>query len=195
MLSLLVLVTILALPLLPVTGTHASVTKLDRMGAVSYSDDLDDSESDAGWGNRTGETLNGALAQRLGYDAANAVVTATTPAGTALYGYDGAGNLLGDGTNTYSYDALSRLMALTPLSGTAPTESYGYNGDGTLVTQTVGTAATQYTQDLAAPSGQSQVLAATTGTGAPVTTDYLYGNGTERLERRSSSRMSRQLCP
>jgi len=132
-------------------------------------------------GNRTGETLNGALAQRLGYDAANAVVTATTPAGTAIYGYDGAGNLLGDGANSYSYDALSRLTALTPLSGSAPAETYGYNGDGTLVTQTVGGVPTQYAQDLAAPSGQSQVLAATTGTGAPVTTDYLYGNGTERL--------------
>jgi len=91
-----------------------------------------------------------------------------------------AGNLLGDGTNTYSYDALSRLTGLTPLSGTAPAETYGYNGDGTLVTQTVGTAATQYAQDLASPSGQSEVLAAT-GTGAPVTTDYLYGSGVERL--------------
>jgi len=97
-------------------------------------------------GNRTGEVVNGALAQRLGDDAANEVLTATTPAGTALYGYDGAGNLLGDGTNTYSYDALSRLTGLTPLSGTAPAETYGYNGDGTLVTQTVGGATTQYAQ-------------------------------------------------
>jgi len=131
-------------------------------------------------GNRTGEVVNGALAQRLGDDAANEVLTATTPAGTALYGYDGAGNLLGDGTNTYSYDALSRLTGLTPLSGTAPAETYGYNGDGTLVTQTVGGATTQYAQDLAAPSGQSQVLATTTG-GSPTATDYLYGGGDERL--------------
>jgi len=35
-------------------------------------------------GNRTGETLNGTLAQRLGYDTANTVVTATPPAGTTL---------------------------------------------------------------------------------------------------------------
>jgi len=132
-------------------------------------------------GNRTGETLNGALAQRLGYDAANEVLTATTAAGTALYGYDGAGNLLGDGTNTYSYDALSRLTALTPLSGTAPTESDGYNGDGVLVTQTVGGATTQYAQDLAAPAGQSQVLATTTGGSPAATSDYLYGSGDERL--------------
>jgi len=97
-------------------------------------------------GNRTGEVVNGALAQRLGDDAANEVLTATTPAGTALYGYDGAGNLLGDGTNTYSYDALSRLTGLTGLTGTVPGETYGYNGDGTLVTQTVGGATTQYAQ-------------------------------------------------
>jgi len=48
-LSLLVLVVILARPLLPATRTDASVTKLDRTGAVSYSDDVDGG-SDADWG-------------------------------------------------------------------------------------------------------------------------------------------------
>ena len=49
-LSLLVLVVILALPMLPAMGTDAVVTKLDRTGAVSYSDYLGGSGSDAGWG-------------------------------------------------------------------------------------------------------------------------------------------------
>jgi len=93
------------------------------------------------------------------------------------------------------YDALSRLTGLTPLTGSAPTETYGYNGDGTLVTQTVGTVATQYTQDLAAPSGQSPVLATTTGAGTPGTTDYLYGNatgaGVERLAGVSNGGVTR----
>lgn len=49
-LSLLVLVAILALPLLPATAADAFVTKLDRTGAVSYSDYLGGRGSDAGWG-------------------------------------------------------------------------------------------------------------------------------------------------
>jgi len=142
-------------------------------------------------GNRTGEVVNGALAQRLSYDAANEVLTATTPQGTALYGYDGAGNLLSDGTTTYSYDALSRLTGLTPLSGTAPTESDGYNGDGVLVTQTVGGVLTQYAQDLAAPAGQSEVLATTTGGSPTATSDDLYGGGDERLAGVSNGGVTR----
>jgi len=70
----------------------------------------------------------------------------------------------------YSYDALDRLTAL---AGAGATEGYGYNGDGTLVTQTVNVVPTRYTQDLAA--GQSQVLQTATGAGTPTVTDYLYG--------------------
>jgi len=120
--------------------------------------------------NRTLETVDGVAQQQVSYDAANQVITATTPQGTASYSYDQAGNLLSDGTRNYSYDALDRLTAL---AGAGATESYGYNGDGTLVTQTVNGIPTAYTQDLAA--GQSQVLQTATGTGAPAVTDYLYG--------------------
>jgi len=108
--------------------------------------------------------------QQVSYDAANQVITATTPQGTSAYGYDAAGNLLSDGASAYSYDALDRLTAL---AGAGATESYGYNGDGTLVTQTVNGTPTAYTQDLAA--GQSQVLQTTTGAATPAVTDYLYG--------------------
>ncbi len=96
--------------------------------------------------------------------------------GTASYRYDAAGNLLSDGASAYRYDALDRLTAL---AGAGTTEGYGYTGDGVLVTQTVNGAPTTYTQDLAA--GQSQVLQTATGTGTPAVTDYLYGDGAERL--------------
>ncbi len=126
--------------------------------------------------NRTLETVNGVVQQQVTYDAANQVITATTPQGTSAYGYDAAGNLLSDGASAYSYDALDRLTAL---AGAGTTEGYGYNGDGVLVTQTVNGTPTRYTQDLAA--GQSQVLQTATGTGTPTVTDYLYGDGAERL--------------
>jgi len=120
--------------------------------------------------NRTLETVDGTPTQQVSYDAANQVITDTTPGGTAAYSYDGAGNLLSDGGSSYRYDALDRLTAL---AGGGATASYGYNGDGTLVTQTVNGTPTAYTQDLAAD--QSQVLQTTTGTGTPTVTDYLYG--------------------
>ena len=76
-----------------------------------------------------------------------------------------AGNLTGDGTTTYGYDALGRMTAR---GGT----SSAYNGDGVLVFD--GT--TRYTQDLASPL--SQILSDGTST-------YLYG--LDRLAAQSGS--------
>ncbi len=98
------------------------------------------------------------------YDAANQVEGWT---------YDAAGNLLADGTATYTYDALSRV--LTASTGSQQ-RSYTSNGDGTLVAQTANGVQTSFTQDLAAPL--SQILQTAQG-GA--TTNYLYG-----LERLAS---------
>ena len=84
------------------------------------------------------------------------------------WGYDAAGNLLSDGTTSYTYDALNHL---TGASATGQTSAYIYNGDGTLVRQTTNGTTTSYAQDLAA--SQSQILAATTGS---ATTNYLYGS-------------------
>ena len=105
-------------------------------------------------GNRTDVWQNGALAQHQTYDAANQVSGWT---------YDAAGNLINDGTTTFSYDALNRQ------TGRGAT-TYSYNGDGVLVYD--GT--TRYTQDLAGPL--SQVLQTTQGV---TSTHYLYGQ--ERL--------------
>jgi len=98
-------------------------------------------------GNRTDVTTNGTLTQHRAYDAANQLQSGT---------YDAAGNLLTDGSGTYSYDALGRLTA--GASG-AQSSSYSYNGDGTLVGQASGGVTTAYTQDLAGgqrvPAGAS----------------------------------------
>ena len=73
--------------------------------------------------------MNGTPTASTSYDAADEVVG---------WGYDAAGNLLSDGTTSYSYDALNHL---TGASATGQSSSYA--------------------QDLAA--SQSQILAATTG--------------------------------
>ena len=113
-------------------------------------------------GNRTDVTTNGTLTQHRAYDAANQLQSGT---------YDAAGNLLTDGSGTYSYDALGRLTAGT--SG-AQSSTYSYNGDGTMVGQASGGVTTAYAQDLA--GGQSQILAITTGAGAGASTiDQLWG--------------------
>ena len=91
-------------------------------------------------GNRQTVLLNGAKqGPVLNYDAADQVVGQS---------YDGAGNLLGDGTNTYSYNALNQL------TGTAPNLAYAYNGDGALVSETAGQTprATCWTQRAGSPS-------------------------------------------
>jgi YD repeat-containing protein len=93
------------------------------------------------------------------YDNANQVTNAG-------WNYDAAGNLRSDGTTSYTYNALSQVTALTR-GGTTTTNAY--NGDGVLVSQSVGATTTRYTQDLAAPLSQVlQVL----GSGS---TTYLYG--------------------
>ncbi len=111
-------------------------------------------------GNRTEVKVNGVLTESRSYNAANQVVG---------WQYDAVGNLLSDGTaaRSYTYDALRRLTTATT-NGTAVTSTY--NGDGTLVAQTTGTATTRFTQDLAQPL--VQVLQETQG---GITTNHVYG--------------------
>jgi len=125
-------------------------------------------------GNRTGVWINGTQVVNQTYDAANQV---------AGWSYDAAGNLRNNGTQTYAYDALNRLIHATPgLSDF----SYSYNGDGKLVAANrklngLGSGiTTTFSLDLAAPL--SQVLRSSDGT---TTTDYLYG--ASRLASLSSS--------
>jgi RHS repeat-associated protein len=108
-------------------------------------------------GNRTSVQLNGGTPSITTYNLANQITNSG-------FSYDNAGNLTNDGTAAYTYDALSRTTA-------RGSTTYGYNGDGTLVSQATGGVTTRYTQDLAAPL--SQVLQ--TQVGAATRTDYIYG--------------------
>ena len=78
------------------------------------------------------------------------------------------GNLLNDGTQTSTYDALSRMLTTTNGS---EQRVYTYNGDGTLVAQTANGTTTRFTQDLISPL--SQILQTTQGT---TTKHYVYGH-------------------
>ncbi len=132
-------------------------------------------------GNRTDQYLNGVAVQHSQYDGANEAITVTSPRGATIDSYDAAGNLTADSANSYRYDPLNRLIALTPSSPTGATgqpaqpETYAYNGDGTLVAQTgnvpqTGSSAvtTRYTQDLAIqPSAPGANGGPSTGLFAP----------------------------
>ena len=113
-------------------------------------------------GNRTSASLNGVQQASYTYNAANEV----TNAGWA---YDAAGNLTSDGVTGYTFDALGRL---TGTNASSETQSYAYNGDGTLVSATANGTSTSYTQDLA--GGMTQILASTSG---GITSDYLRDDG------------------
>ncbi|NJO81970.1 MAG: RHS repeat-associated core domain-containing protein, partial [Blastochloris sp.] len=67
--------------------------------------------------------------------------------------YDANGNLLDDGERSYSYDALDRLIAVTQGSSTT---TFGYNGQGDRIQQTVDGLPTTFALDLA--SALPQVL-------------------------------------
>jgi uncharacterized protein RhaS with RHS repeats len=85
--------------------------------------------------------------------------------GGVTYTWDDNGNLLNDGVNTYTYDATNRLTAV---SGPALSTSYGYNGLGDHLQQTVDSVTTNHTLDLAV--GLTQVLEDGSNT-------YMYGLG------------------
>jgi RHS repeat-associated protein len=119
------------------------------------------------------------------YDAAGNRLSAVEPGGTSTATYDVAnqllslnglpvqydanGNLLNDGERSYSYDALDRLIAVTQGSSTT---TFGYNGQGDRIQQTVDGLATTFTLDLA--SALPQVLTQQTGS---ATTYLLPGVG------------------
>ncbi len=123
----------------------------------------------------TGEYFNYA------YDAVGNRLSETTDTGTTTYTYDIAnrltsvdgvaytwdsnGNLLSDGVNAYTYDHANRLVSVV---GSTTTSSFGYNGLGDRLQQTVDSVTTDYTLDI--NNWLTQVLADGTNT-------YLYGTG------------------
>lgn len=95
------------------------------------------------------------------YDDANRLATA----GEVEYEWDDNGNLLDDGVNEYTYDTANRLLTV---SGESLAESFGYNGVGERLEQTVDSLTTEFVVDLNA--GLSQVL-------SDGTNMYTYGLG------------------
>src|SRR5208283_2256587 len=93
-----------------------------------------------------------------------------TSVGGVTYRYDANGNLLFDGTNTYTYNSLNELTSVVGPSGTT---TYTYNALGQRVASTVNGVTTQYLID---PAGLGNVVGTFTGSGSLVA-DYTYGNG------------------
>ncbi|MBN1310254.1 MAG: hypothetical protein JXB30_02465, partial [Anaerolineae bacterium] len=87
--------------------------------------------------------------------------------GETLWEYDAYGNLLSDGTTTYTYDAANRVASITAASVTT---TYTYNGDGDRIAQETGGVETTYVIDIA--TSLTMVLSETT---AGETTQYWHG--------------------
>ncbi len=138
-------------PLYRVTGASYTGTLTNTFG---YSYDA--------VGNRTvqTQTITSTLVTNYSYDVANRL----TSANGVTYSWDDNGNLLNDGLQAYTYDQANRLKQVV---GGATTSTFGYNGLGDRLQQTVGITTTRYVLDPAA--GLTQVLADGTNT-------YLYGN-------------------
>jgi len=121
--------------------------------------------------------VNGPVTESRSYDAADQVVGWT---------YDGAGNLLNDGSNTYTYDALKRLAQVDRTPG--QTYVYTYNGDNVLEreqrTGPFGWIVTYFTLDSTGNGALPERLGAKVNNGT--TSWYMRGWGQE-LSRESFS--------
>ena len=82
-----------------------------------------------------------------------------TSVGGVAQTYDADGNLLSDGTNTYTYDVLDRLISVTSAAGTT---TYTYDALGNRSSSTTGGQVTKYLID---PSGLSTTVGEFDGTG------------------------------
>ena len=117
------------------------------------------------FGNRLNQNL---LAGSQGYNTLLTIDPTTNRITTTGATYDNAGNMTGDGSHTYTFDAANRITAV---DGTAAT--YSYDGPNLRVKKTTGSTATVYVF-----SGSS-LIAEYTGS-APVTSpskEYISENG------------------
>jgi len=105
-------------------------------------------------GNRTSTVINGVTTAYT----ANAM-NEYTNIGSALREYDSDGNLLNDGTSTYTYNQLDELTGVTNAQGTT---QYTYNALGQRIDATVNGQTTQYLID---PAGLGNVVSQYNGAG------------------------------
>ena len=116
-------------------------------------------------GNRIATVINGAT---TGYVTNN--MNEYTSVGGVAYSYDANGNLLSDGTITYTYNSLNELTSVTGPGGAT---SHTYNALGQRVASTTNGVTTQYEID---PSGLGNVVGEYAGNGTLVM-EYSYGLG------------------
>jgi RHS repeat-associated protein len=123
------------------------------------------------WGNRTDQTVTAGTCNTFhaGAAANNRLI--------APYQYDAAGNMIYDGTHSYTYDAENRVIKVDGGS----TATYVYDAEGNRVQKTVGSVTTAYLYD---PPGQ--VIAETDG-GDIMQVGYTYAGGQLLAEYKNST--------
>jgi RHS repeat-associated protein len=82
-------------------------------------------------------------------------------------GYDANGNTISDGGRAIRYDSQDRMIALPGVV------SYGYDGDGQLVSRTAGGATVSYLVDALTPAGETQIVEERQG--GAVQRSFVYG--------------------
>jgi RHS repeat-associated protein len=103
------------------------------------------------------------------YSSANNRLTGTTGTAPKTYSFDAVGNMVSDGTNTFNYDGLNRLVGVENQGITVAT--YGYDSSNRRIRKTVGTTTIHYLYDL-----NSQLIAETLADGTPLR-EYIYLDG------------------
>jgi RHS repeat-associated protein len=103
------------------------------------------------------------------YNSANNQLTAITGSGPKTCTYDANGNMLSDGTRTFVYDGLNRIIQVEGQSGIIA--SYGYDSSNRRIRKTVGSTTTHYLYDL-----NSQLIAETSVDGTSLR-EYIYLDG------------------
>ncbi len=87
-------------------------------------------------GNMLRKTVNGKTTT-FTFDSANQLVSSTTDGVTTRYSYDAAGRLVREGSKTYRYGYLDKVLSVTDSDTTC---TYTYHADGQLASATVGSA-------------------------------------------------------
>jgi len=129
---------------------------LNRLTAADYSTGEQYGYQYDAVGNRTVYTLttplDGTAVTTYTYDAANRLQVTVSPGHLVTYTWDNRGNLLADGTFTYTYSAAGRMVRAESITATLV---YTYNADGLRVAQAQSVSSVQsvdtFTWDWATP--------------------------------------------
>jgi len=103
------------------------------------------------------------------YNPANNQLTGSTGPTPKTYAYDAAGNMVSDGTSTFTWDGLNRLVKVEKVGATVA--EYGYDAANRRIRKTVGAVTTHYLYD------QNNQLIAETSLDGTVLREYIYLDG------------------